>query len=224
MLKFIITRSSFLFLLTCCSFQLNAQTYIGFRGGINVGGVSTTMNGAITKDKILGFNAALYFDFGIGNNMAIQPEVSFVQKGFRRYLGETNDWYYKLNYFEFASLFKYKFKKKVSNERKRKKTFGYCIVGPYIGKATSASLKNHYDDEKKDYNFMSGIILNRGDLGIMIGGGLELQLNNGNLVIDLRYSQGLVEINCCSSSNGDIRNQGILVSVGYAFQIGNKKR
>ena len=96
----------------CLSLNLQAQHSLGFRAGSNFANVSTTEEGTITKEKIFGANVGLFLALGVGKKMAIQPELSFIKKGYRTkiQLFEEKNYSTKLNYFDLSLLFKIPFK------------------------------------------------------------------------------------------------------------------
>lgn len=217
----------FLFILSNLIFylQVNAQTYIGFRGGVNFANVLKSGDrGAIIKDRIVAPNIEFHFAFSLPNNFAIQPEVHYIQRGFRRDISLTNDWIYKINYINFTLLGKYQIKSKPvkgkRRKRKRYETSGYIIAGPYIGRAGSIKLKNKFNNVKKDYGDGNGIsIEEKKDFGIIGGGGVLLSNRRMNFVLDFRYSRSFKNLNDHKGPDGYLRNTGIIISAGIEFPI-----
>lgn len=53
------------------------------------------------------------------------------------------------------------------------------------------------------------------EVGLSIGGGVDVPFRNGTVSLDLRYEVGLT-----SFSEGDaVRNQGIILTAGFAFEV-----
>lgn len=207
-------KSTFALLLVLFTIQLSGQHYFGLRGGINIANVTTTEEGAITNGRIAGVKGALFFDIELNDLLALQPELTYIQKGFKRYFSETNDYVYKLNYVDVSALLKAGF------EMKNEKINGYGIAGPYLGVSGNGKRKNLYDNEVQDLDYDSGVPLDRYDYGVLFGGGIEILSNIGALVVDLRYNLGLSGINKYDLADGNIHNHGIIISVGYAFLMG----
>ncbi|KAA3633630.1 MAG: PorT family protein, partial [Bacteroidetes bacterium] len=122
--------------------NLQAQNHFGFRAGTNFAYVSTTEEGFITNERVLGLNAHLFFDLGLGDNLAFQPELGFIQKGYRRTITLTGIKRYaiKINYVDFAASLKYKFGSKNFK--------AHILAGPYFGLALSAHSKDLDDGDK----------------------------------------------------------------------------
>ena len=201
-------------LLTLVSSNLNAQHYFGLRTGANFATVTTTEEGFITKKRTFGMNGVVFFDFSLAEKLSLQPEVSFIQKGYRRtinLLGEKN-YATKLNYFECALLLKFRF-----GEDDLK---GYTILGPFLGRASSGKSIDLDDGSSNPVKFDAGGGFHREDLGMIIGAGIGLPAGPGNFIVDIRYLWGLYNINESYLDDGNLRNQGINVSLGYAFLLG----
>lgn len=212
-------KISFVLLIVSCSFILKSQTYFGYKGGVNFANVSTTEDGAITNGRIIGAHIGLYFDFEVKNIIAIQPELNFIQRGFRRNF--STDALYRLNYFDLAVLIKYKFKNLTKSKKKRKKINGYIVIGPFIEKTWSGKVKNLKTGKKRDYDFSkgAGLVKAQEDLGLVFGGGIGKKIGRGEVILDFRYTIGFVDINDNYLLEGDINNQGIICSLGYIFKI-----
>ena len=198
--------------------RLEAQTYFGLRGGVNFANVSTTKDGSISKERVVGGNVALYFDFPVGSKIAIQPEVNFIQKGYKeeRYLT-------RLNYWDATVLLKYKYnmvvKRKVA--KKKEKFIVYAIAGPYVGEASSGKRKDLIFGGVEDIRFRYRGEIQKFNLGMLFGGGLYVPFSRrGNWVFDIRYNLGLSNLNESIYSSGWLRNRGIIINVGYAIRIG----
>ena len=200
--------------LLCFTLQAQAQTYFGLRGGVNFANVPTTEKGGVTKERIACPVADLYFDIRINDKIAIQPEFSFVQKGFVRQPSSHFYYVYRLNYLEWDVLFKYRILNINNSQKSKKKINAYLLAGPYFSRAVSGKEKNRNFGEPErlppDFSF-----LRRFDAGLLGGGGIEVPLGAGNLIIDLRYNFGLLHIEDWQFTEESIQNHGIIVSAGY---------
>lgn len=197
----------------CLSLNLQAQHSFGFRAGSNFANVSTTEEGTITREKIFGANVGLFLELGVGKKTAIQPELSFIQKGYRTkiQLFDEKNYSTKLNYFDLSLLFKYK----IGGKRE----LGYVIAGPYLGRASSGKTKDLSDGDSTKVEFDAAGGFHRADLGLIVGGGIRIPAGYGNLMLDLRYNIGLYAINENYLLNGNLKNRGINISVGYGLPI-----
>ncbi|TNE56032.1 MAG: PorT family protein [Bacteroidetes bacterium] len=209
-----IVKTCALLLLAGLAFPLSAQHFFGLRAGVNFATASTTESGRITDKYLVGPNAVVYFDLRLNKQMALQPELSYIQRGYRttiRVLGEKK-YTTRFNYGEVAVLMKYR--------RKRGRSIGYAVVGPYIGMAVSGYQKELSDGETTAVKFNAPGGFYRGDGGLVFGAGLGLHAGVGQVVLDLRYTLGLSAINENYLDDGDIKHRGIVLSAGYAVPLG----
>jgi len=208
-------KLSFLFLL-CFTVQATAQDYIGFRAGANFANISISGDDgfSLTPDRILGLNATFFAEFNLGENISVQPEVAFIQKGYRfkiDFFGDEEDTSVRVNYIDIPILFKYSFGGESIG--------GHIGLGPHFGYAMSGTINDHVEDEKMDLDF-DDAEFNRLDYGIAIGTGIKLPAGSGHFVADLRYLLGIANLVDSEFDESTARNRGINLSVGYAFSIG----
>ncbi len=198
-----------------------AQSIFGLKGGVNIAYVTKTRDGnsGVTNRKIIGAAAGFYFDIARTDNIAIRPELNFIQKGFIR---ETpfGDRIYRLNYFDLAVLFKYRLANLNSSPKKRKQLHAYLLGGPFLGYAGSGKITAAESGETFPYDFNGGVSLSHMDAGVVFAGGLELPIGKGYLVTDLRYNLGLLPLSNSSSASGVIKHHGFIANVGYGFLLG----
>lgn len=192
----------FLFFYFSC--QLNAQTYFGLRAGANFANASKKAEDTGDTDgRIIGPNIGTYFDFGLNKSLSLQPEINFLQTGYKKYYDKT--YKFRFNYFDFAFLLK--IKRQIKLNEKGAKMNIYGNFGPYIGYAFRATSSGEVRDLGGD---------NQDDLGLLASVGAAFPSGrNGLFVVDLRYVFGLARI----EGFGDYRNRGILPSIGYAWKI-----
>ena len=71
-----------LVLLVCSVLSMNAQNSVAIRGGVNFATQTVSGGGiSINYDNMTGASVAVAFRIGVGETFAIQPEISFLQKG-----------------------------------------------------------------------------------------------------------------------------------------------
>lgn len=202
------------FTLFLSGLNLQAQNYFGFRAGTNLAYVSTTEEGFITNERVLGLNVHLFLDLGLGKNFAVQPELGFIQKGYRRTITLTGVKRYaiKINYLDLAASLKYKFGNKNFK--------AHLIAGPYFGLALSAQSKDLDDGDTNKIGIEEGGGIRRPDVGLTVGVGVGIPAGEGDLFLDIRYLHGFNKINVNSFDDGDLSNRGQNISIGYALPIG----
>ncbi len=188
-----VSRIILLIMLVFQAVAAQAQSILGFKGGVNAAYVTKTKdrNSGVTSRKIIGASAGFYFDIEITDNTAIRPELNFIQKGFIR---ETplGDRVYRLNYFDLAVLFKYRLANLNNHPKKRKQIHAYFLAGPFTGYSGSGKITATESGETYPYDFNGGVSLSHFDGGVVIAGGLELPLGKGYVVTDIRYNLGLL--------------------------------
>lgn len=217
----LIFRYTAMLCLLFCAIQVKAQTYLGFRGGVNFANVTNNANkGRVTDERIIGILAGAYIDAGISDHISIQSEFGFIQRGFTRRISSSDKLVYKLSYLDLDVLFKYSLRNINKNPRSRKWANANLLVGPYSGWALSGRIADKDDDAVKPVDFMEDFGLIRLDLGLLAGVGLEIPVGNGYLIFDLRYHFGLMPITEFHVYNEGHKNRGIVASAGYALQIG----
>lgn len=206
--------------------SLQAQASI--RGGINIASMSANATEKNYKDyenqSIFGFQFAVAMPFKISNNVAIQPELVFIQKGGKsQYITDENNKYistFTSNYIEVPVSLKLG----LGNTSGEGIGF-YVLGGPYVGIALNGKYKNELtflgitstSNKTVDYSNDSNTE-KRIDWGFNVGAGLSL----GKMYLEGRYNLGinnLLDDNATNSSSSAPyrRNRGIGLTVGIHF-------
>lgn len=216
-----------LFVMATISTQ-SLQAQASIRGGINIASMSANATEKNYKDyenqSIFGFQFAVAMPFKISNNVAIQPELVFIQKGGKsQYITDEKNKYistFTSNYIEVP----------ISLKLGLGNTSGdgigfYVLGGPYVGIALNGKYKNELTflgvtstsnktvDYTNDANTEKRI-----DWGFNVGAGLSL----GKMYLEGRYGLGINNLLDDSASNSSSsapyrRNRGIGLTVGVHF-------
>jgi len=208
---------------------LQAQIGIGVRAGINL--ASTVLEGdqqdieSIKNATILGPTVGLYLPLRITDDFAIQPEVSFIQKGgVRTYekpaIGRSVEEKTRMNYLEIPVLAKYYF----GNE-----TRFFVEAGPFAGIALSGKKKFVVEDpslegpleSSADISFdnkNSDEYAKRVDYGANIGVGAVF----GKVLVNLRYGLGINNLLDDDADNSNdttpvMKTRGVTIAAGFEF-------
>lgn len=166
---------------------LSAQTSstpkasVGIKGGLNLSNLY--VDDVDDENVLAGFNAGLFFDLPLSENVSLQPEVNYTVKGAEVVYNNsllTGSTKYRLNYVEVPLLLKAKLLPAFS-----------IHFGPYAAFLVDANIKNQFTNP----NFNSDQIidkdnLNTFDAGLAAGAGLDI----GNFGIGVRYNYGLTKI------------------------------
>lgn len=191
----------------------------GIKGGMNVAKISNLededeliVEGFKTKT---GFIFGFFYRFDLNNNLALQPEVYYSMKGTQASgsgviygLGYSYDLSIEINYLEVPVLLKYKILPKGNYTPS-------LFAGPYIAFQMSAKASATVEVEgvtQTEETVMDEV--KRIDLGITVGGSLDIKVGSGSIVLDLRYSLGLTKI----ADDSDAKNSSFTLMLGYAFK------
>jgi hypothetical protein len=182
-------------------------TEIGVKAGLNI---ADYKDGWRDTDSKMGFCGGAFIIFSINEMLAVQSEFLFSMKGAK--LGEnvrtdefgniiaTSSIREVLNYLEIPVLGKLYV---LPQSRVRPNLF----AGPYF--ALKLSGKHRVGSQETDIEDLKDT-----DYGLVLGGGVDFELGQGQLTVDARYTLGLAKI---YDSGADIKNRVISVMLGYSF-------
>ena len=201
---------------------------VSIRGGINLASMSANATDKTYKEyknqSIIGYQAALVMPIKLTDNVAIQPEIVFIQKGGKsQYIADDNNKLissFTSNYVEIPVSLKLG----LGNNSGDGVGF-YLLGGPYagialngkytneltVGGATSKSTRtvDYSDDSNQE---------KRLDWGVNLGAGVSF----GKIYLDARYNLGINNLldNDASNTNDNSpyrRNRGIGFTLGFHF-------
>ncbi len=186
-----------------------AQISFGLKGGVNVAEFSFKDQGTtIPQSSINGFTFGAVLEIGITDNIFIQPEAVFIQKGSElntSITGLTTN----VNYLDIPLLLKIKLlNSKLLNIN--------LLGGPSFGLALNGE-EAITGGQTIDVNFGGEDGLKRFDLGINAGGGVGVNLGSIGVFGDIRYLFGVSDIS--EGANREIKNRGLNLSIGLMFKI-----
>ena len=190
------------------SFPAFSQLSFGIKVGTNVSEYSFKEQGTtIPQETINGFTLGAVLEIGLSDNIFIQPEAMFVQKGSQfQVLNEDNK--FNVNYLDIPILLKIK----LINSN----LFNINLLGgPSFGLALNG--EETTGNETIDINFGGENGLKRFDLGINAGGGVGINLGSIGVFGDIRYLFGVSDIS--DTNNREIKNKGLNISVGLMFRL-----
>jgi hypothetical protein len=175
----------------------------GLKGGLTIAKLTGDVE---DLDSKTGFVIGGFAAIPIGEAIAIQPEICYVQKGakFTEMVGDFEprefDVDVNFDYIDIPILFKYT----VAGEGAQP----YFLLGPSIGFNTKAEFSAEGETEDyKDY-------IKSTDFGLVFGLGVNIQ----QFLLEARYSLGLTDINDFPGDDDSIKNSVIAFQVGYAFR------
>ena len=190
---------------------------VGVKAGIEMSNFSLSKDIANTEfNSRKSLKLGAFASIGLTGGLSLQPEFYYTQKGTEVREGTVLA-LYKLSYMEFPVLLKYRFP---STGRSLFSLF----TGPYYALNTTASgeLKINGEDRGGIPDLKENVA--GSDYGLVIGGEFGYRLGKGRLILDLRFSLGLMNIGKnVRQISGDldyddtVKNRSISFTIGYAF-------
>jgi hypothetical protein len=203
---------------------------VGVRGGINLANIAFEDEDylGIEPERRLSLDFGLLFNIGISENFSIQPEIHYMQKGYRSEFEEmifqetvSTDQNVLINYLEIPVLAKVG----LGNE-----TVQLMInAGPSLGYALNGRTEIEIDafgmkekeEEYIDLGDEENEDFNRLDFSLLFGAGIGFNTGPATIFVDARYLLGLTDLD--DSGDEDIpaaRNRGLGFGLGVLIPIG----
>lgn len=195
--------------------------YVGPKIGMNFSQISNWSEFAGVENKSrTGFQIGAVGEIGLTSMLSFQGEVTFVSKGMKNTFtgGESQ---YKVNYLGIPLLAKLSFKAMGLSKI-------YALGGVYSDVRTGGTYVTEYETGETFEENLSSTGWTRMDWGMMLGAGAEYETKYGIFGLDLRYSQGFVDVHSSDASKNRNRSFGFAVVYKYDlvdlfFRLKNKK-
>lgn len=171
-----------------------AHAQFGMKGGVTFNTIDTE-NGGVDFNNKTGFVGGISYGFRLADNLGLQPEVLYVERG-----GESGNAEVKLSYLEIPVMLRFM----AATGRIQP----FLLAGGYadfkINDDCSVQQAGQCLEEPKSSDF-----------GLALGAGLRLGGVTG-LTVEIRWDRGLANIN--SVSDGfDARNRAVMLMAGLSF-------
>ena len=197
--------------------------------GLRLGGSAALLRGdnvGITDDatdRSLGFSVGVYKAFPLGGGFAIQPEVSYTQKGGKLDLDDfgdemfTGDVTFNVDYIEVPVAVAYSLPV-------QGRLVPMLYAGPYVSFATRRNAS--FDFEDGDFDIDGDETFKTVDYGAIMGADLGFKLRRHTATLGVRYDLGIADIVKDDDTIGeddefgvanDVRNDEWSVLVGFRF-------
>ena len=221
-------------ILILCAFVWNkgfSQVRAGLKGGVNIATMTITEFFEGEKKSLLGASISLPVEWKIADNFAIQPELNFIQKGFKVDQSDAIDidrTRFKVNYLELPILAKFLMP---AGDIEL-----YAAVGPYLGYALNGTIQWQYTQtisgqttlitSEEDVAFKEDkdaeAVLRRLDLGMVFSTGVQVPVGPGSILLDVRYSLGILNVvPPFIEEDIQITHSGMGLSLGYLIPLNN---
>jgi len=165
----------------------------GIKFGVKGGVQFTNFVGDLTYNNKTGFFIGGLVDLPVSDNFHVQPELMYSMEGseydFDFGFGQNESFDYGISYIRIPVMAKY-----------------YVIQGLSLQAGPEIAFKIGAENDIADDSIKST------DFGIGAGAGYELPIG---LMFDIRYNLGLANIS--ENEDGDVKNVGIQLGVGYRF-------
>lgn len=169
-----------------------------------------------------GYFISVPIEFTLKGSFALQTEVSFFQKGTRLHFQESEDplnsYTFEasntLNYVQIPLLMKFKVGKGIfRTSLYAGPSVSYLSSGNSYSRIDAIIMGENFTNETEEPLELEDDTFNRWEFAAIVGLGFELDAGPGAITLDLRYQQGLSNLN--SESELRANNQGFLSAVGY---------
>lgn len=181
-------------------FFSQAQLSGGIKAGLNVANVSIEPD-VISTDNRVGLHLGGYAKFDINENISLQPELLYSQKGFGfTLLTASSDM--NINYMDLAALVRYNINEMIS-----------IHAGPQLGFVLSAKAKE--DDGEDDFKD----IVKSTDFSL--AGGVQVDLPTG-IIGGVRYNLGITNISETSDDPDELELGSSIKNGVLQFYVGYK--
>ena len=213
---------------------ISAQTFsLGAKMGYNWNNVSApAFNGTLNFKQMTNVNFGLVGQVGLTDNFSIQPELNYVQKGFR--IQESKDLTLynvpiplgvsavtAIKYVDIPVLAKYKFRGQGAS--------GYVFAGPSVGYALSGNIETHATviiDIKVGTTpiNLDAVNYKRFEAGGVVGAGFEVPIGKAKMFGEARYTHGFNQVYTVPVVGAQVKNQSFGVSAGFTVPFGGGKK
>lgn len=226
-------KKSFLLLATLflLGWTVQAQVYLIPKAGITSSNVNFDQDLANQKSN-MGFVGGLGISFPItsDNFIAIQPEILYIQKGYKADAGvlafNNDNTRVNYNYLEVPLLLKVNFGEDAFKAFVNGgPSFGYALGGRARSDNQDSKIKFGDDAPTSDVTYLNPDNYNRLDIGIQFGVGAGIAAGPGDLTLEARYGIGLTDFNNISGapdSQNKSKNRVIALMLGYAIPFGGR--
>lgn len=206
----------FIIILFVFSLSSMGQSYVGVFAGFNSSKLSGDAPPEAKYKSLMGANVGAHFDIKLGKVTALSIQPSFSQEGSKVFYSVPNvaemvdSLSLRFNYLSLPLLFRVT----STNERY------YAIAGIETGYLMSSSLKGNEEDQ--DLNVAIAEI----NVAMHFGAGIRIPIGYPRLFVELRYTQGLINLTDDPLKNNIIprvKTNGFKALVGIEIPLKKSK-
>lgn len=201
---------------------------IGIKGGVSLSGLLSATGDFrhflgyeidwLSMGNLKGFQIGVFKTFDISKHFKFQPEIYYSVRGgdaSETFLFERIKFKVRINYLEFPLLLKYEIPLKG-------RFMPGLFLGPYAALKLSAKKRTEIWGRKEATDLESVKSL---DYGAVFGGGIEVHIGSGQLILEIRSSYGLKNIMLMPEGfirlydeKDFVRNFSFVIMTGYKFK------
>ena len=205
----------FLLVTSCCVERTQAgRHFMGFQGGANVSTFSTEEDASIESTN--GYALGIIGVFRLTPWLAFQPEATYTTKGARgsaSWSSRSNDSIegsVELGYLELPLLLR------IMVPAWQTLT-PHVFAGPAVAANFTAKAEGTWGTRPFTGDIQSAAT--DGDLGLVIGGGVDFGLRTSRISLDIRYTHGLLPVDE-TNRLPELKNRVWTVSAAILFPVG----
>lgn len=208
---------SLFIVLILISVIVSGQTSLGIFAGLNSGKLKGDAPPDGFYKSLNGMNVGAFIDVGLGKIVSLSLQPSYSQEGVRIFYQASkcekpvDSLRVRLNYFSLPLLVK------INSTNKR----FYALAGIETGLLLSSYLQT--SDNKEDLNADIADI----NFAMVFGAGFNIPLKYGRIFIELRYTQGLVNLTdepLEQSYIPRVKTSGLKFFAGYHIPLSKNKK
>ncbi len=183
---------------------------VGTRAGLNL--ATADVEGSLFDQDVgsrIGFHAGLLGSVDITSNLAVQTEFLFTRKGFGSGDGDVE---LQVDYFEIPVLAVLKIPGRLSP---------HLNLGVFLGLETSCTASTVTVEDANCSDIATGPSTQGADSGVVLGGGVSLDIGFGSLLIDILYNYGLTDFSEATGGVDSIKTRSLYLSAGLTRPLGS---
>lgn len=194
-----------------------AQREVGVKLGINMATMSIEPDFGFDPGNRSAFSGGGYLRMPLSGSISLQPELMYMAKGFEADFSEggfSGTVTLQLDYVEIPVLLRFDFPAGAASP--------YIIAGPAIAFEASCSIAfaagGFSEDGDCDDGDVEGFDRKSLDVGIAGGAGVAIPVGPGNVLVEGRYTLGMMNIS--DEDQVDLKNRALSIFVGFAVALG----
>jgi hypothetical protein len=190
-------------------------TSLGVVGGVNIASLSVEDDEGIDLDSRLGLLAGAHLSIDFKPTVGLMLEALYSQKGATA-TEQGVDVGFNFTYVEFPILAKFMIPTSEAG-----KVSVHLAAGPVVGLEVGCKVTGEEGGTSVSFDCDEvGADTKSVDFGLMLLGGLDIQVGAGAVLLDIGYTLGLADVNDTTDGNS-IKNRSLCFKAGYKFALGS---